>query len=123
LSGTDHLILKEHLDGLGTPASVPWRKRSSDHTFRVLEPFTRLEISVWCGAHGAGRRNMSAWWELIVFVVLVAIVSGGGTLLVTSVVNKPSRARDASIQSEATSQIAGGRTADLDDTPSKRRAA
>jgi hypothetical protein len=66
---------------------------------------------------------MSAWWELIVFVVLVAIVSGGGTLLVTSVVNKPSKARNASIQSEATSQIAGDRTAHRDDTPSKRRAA
>ena len=64
---------------------------------------------------------MTGWWELIVFIVLVAIVSSGGTLLVMSVVNKPSKLKSAPIQSEATSPSAV--TAHTDESPAERRAA
>jgi hypothetical protein len=80
----------------------------------------RAGVNPWCQEKTA---EMSGLWELIVFVVLVAIVSGGGTLLVMSVVNKPTKPRSASTASEATLPIAADETADLHDTPGERRAA
>jgi hypothetical protein len=65
---------------------------------------------------------MSGWWELIVFVVLVAVVSGGGTLLVMSVINTKPKVRDESIH-EATHRRDFDAPIDEADSPADRRAA
>jgi hypothetical protein len=65
---------------------------------------------------------MSERWELIVFVVLVAVVSCGGTLLLTSVVNTPLKLRDAPFD-EATQPRDSDTPIDEADSPAERRAA